>query len=373
MEANNDISKCGKDSAYYKLWRIDGNLDVADWKKIITHFYRDNFLVGEYFGGTDTKFEQIKEEDTDKSNTKTQKKDKYIQVDMNAGDGSRIYYKRIKKECLQENIDIKIINHSVIMMPNGDVRKYIEADVVTFLKFLIKKGINVRIPYSARIDFGDMVFNFPVMYCRTRELAGIVLKTICDLCEAWKRDADDRLLSFGIAVEDQEDKATQISFAGHIKDLIRLFRNCSLLDFDTLDAWVVELYNRISVYEKADNVPDKSDLIDDGRLWFGRRFADEKQVKKYKISKTSLGVEIQAPITDMERLVNDRIILAPVYNIKKAICDKCGNDYLSCQCIKFIDKAVSERVVEADYIGMIWTTRNCYYPEEHLRVIKEHN
>ena len=292
MEANNDISKCGKDSAYYKLWRIDGNLDVADWKKIITHFYRDNFLVGEYFGGTDTKFEQIKEEDTDKSNTKTQKKDKYIQVDMNAGDGSRIYYKRIKKECLQENIDIKIINHSVIMMPNGDVRKYIEADVVTFLKFLIKKGINVRIPYSARIDFGDMVFNFPVMYCRTRELAGIVLKTICDLCEAWKRDADDRLLSFGIAVEDQEDKATQISFAGHIKDLIRLFRNCSLLDFDTLDAWVVELYNRISVYEKADNVPDKSDLIDDGRLWFGRRFADEKQVKKYKISKTSLGVEI---------------------------------------------------------------------------------
>lgn len=368
MEADNDISKCGKDSFYYKLWRIDGNLDVIDWKELITHYYRDNFLVGEYFGGTDTKFEQIKDEDSDKSKAIIQNKDKYIPVNMNSGDGSRIFYRRITKECL-EGKDTKIINHSLILMPNGEVRKYIEADTVTFLKILRKKGINVRIPYSAMIDFGDMVFNFPVIYCKNQDIAEIALTTICDLCKVWERNRDDRLLSFGIAIEDQGDKATQISFAGHIADLLSLLSDCCLKEFDSIDEWVIELYKKICTYKNAENIPDRSNLIDDGRLWFGRRFADERHVKKYKISEMSLGVEIKAPVDDMEHLLNDKIKLAPVYSIKKAICDKCGNDYLSCQCTKFIDKDVTEHIVEADYIGMIWTTRNCYYPDERLKIV----
>lgn len=371
MELYNNISKCGKDSFYYKLWRIDGYLDVIDWKEIITHYYRDNFLVGEYFGGTDVKFEQIRDEDSDISKAIIQNKDKYIPVNMISGDGSRIYYRRITKACLQEDKDTKIINHSFILMPNGEIRKYIEADTVTFLKILRKKGINVRIPYSAMIDFGDMVFNFPVVYCKNRENAEIALNTICDLCKAWERNREDRLLSFGIAIEDHGDKATQISFAGHIADLLSLLSDCCLKEFDSLDEWVIELYKKICTYKGAENIPDRFNLIDDGRLRFGRRFADERYVKKYRINETSLGVEIKAPIDDMEHLVNDKIMLAPVYNIKKTICDKCGNDYVNCQCIKFLDEGVMEQIVEADYIGMIWTNRSCFNPGKGLKIKRE--
>ncbi|WP_460419223.1 hypothetical protein [Pseudomonas sp. microsymbiont 2] len=45
-----DISKAGKNSAYYKLWRIDGPLSIAEWKSLISDFYKDNHLIGEYFG-----------------------------------------------------------------------------------------------------------------------------------------------------------------------------------------------------------------------------------------------------------------------------------------------------------------------------------
>ena len=49
-----NIKTAGRKTDYVKLWRIDGPLAVSLWKSLISHFYRDNRLVGEYFGGEDT-------------------------------------------------------------------------------------------------------------------------------------------------------------------------------------------------------------------------------------------------------------------------------------------------------------------------------
>ncbi|MBK9039203.1 MAG: hypothetical protein IPL83_08585 [Bdellovibrionales bacterium] len=46
-----DISRSGRNTDYSKLWRLDGALDIESWKKAITHYYRDNPLVGDYLGG----------------------------------------------------------------------------------------------------------------------------------------------------------------------------------------------------------------------------------------------------------------------------------------------------------------------------------
>lgn len=43
----------GRHSVYTKLWRVDGPVPIPTWKEIITHYYRDNELVGEYLGGKD--------------------------------------------------------------------------------------------------------------------------------------------------------------------------------------------------------------------------------------------------------------------------------------------------------------------------------
>ena len=39
---------------YIKLWRLDGSIEVNIWKDLISSFYAENKLVGEYFGGEDT-------------------------------------------------------------------------------------------------------------------------------------------------------------------------------------------------------------------------------------------------------------------------------------------------------------------------------
>ncbi|WP_141336764.1 hypothetical protein [Paenibacillus sp. tmac-D7] len=64
-----DISNSGKDTDYNKIWRLDGSINVSEWKELISHYYRDNMLVGEYLGGIDDKKDfkpELLEADSDK-------------------------------------------------------------------------------------------------------------------------------------------------------------------------------------------------------------------------------------------------------------------------------------------------------------------
>ena len=36
---------------------------------------------------------------------------------------------------------------------------------------------------------------------------------------------------------------------------------------------------------------------------------------------------------------------------------------MNCNCVKFIDKDVSENHIDYEQIGMTWTNRSAYYPE----------
>jgi hypothetical protein len=47
-EAN--INKAGKNTTYTKLFRIDGKLELSDWKKLCILYYKGNPLLFEYFG-----------------------------------------------------------------------------------------------------------------------------------------------------------------------------------------------------------------------------------------------------------------------------------------------------------------------------------
>ena len=94
------LDQCERDTVYTKLWRIDGDMPVSLWKELITHYYRDNMLVGEYFGGHDEKFEKIVIEE--KEENVVRDINKYIPVNMSQGDGIRVLFKFIplqKESC----------------------------------------------------------------------------------------------------------------------------------------------------------------------------------------------------------------------------------------------------------------------------------
>ena len=368
MDANNDISKCGKNSMYHKLWRIDGEIAVSTWKELITHFFRDNFLIGEYFNGQDESYVQIKEE-KDEKNEKNESqllltKSKYIPVEFHSGDGLRMYYKLSNKNEIPVERDAIVVNHWMITTTEGRKVKYLEADVITYLKLLISKGIRMRKPVSSLVDFGDMICNYPCISCSNKEIASIVLNAVLELCLVWKKKNDDRLLSLGLLIND-EDKAIQVSFAGHIDDYIYVLQDIKLMDKESVEEWMQALYEKNNEFGQANNYPDKYQLLNDGTLHFERIFVNESFVAKYKRPDGNIGVKVELPYEE-EKLLNDhKIILAPAYKIKFSLCSRCGNNYRHCDCIKFISD-VSETVKEAEYLGMTWTTRSAYFSNEIL-------
>lgn len=70
-----------------------------------------------------------------------------------------------------------------------------------------------------------------------------------------------------------------------------------------------------------------------------------------------------------DELLQHKIISAPFYKINQDRCKKCGKDYMSCACVKFIDENVTDEVVKADLLGLIWTNRNAFYPDGQLEFI----
>ena len=44
--------------------------------------------------------------------------------------------------------------------------------------------------------------------------------------------------------------------------------------------------------------------------------------------------------------------------------------WIEWKCIKYIDEDVSDEVVKADLLGLIWTNRNAFYPNGQLELIQ---
>ena len=137
---------CGKNSEYVKLWRIDNEFSILLWKELISNFYRENPLIGEYFGGVDEKYEQIKKESVQR-NSVAEKTNKFIPVEINKGDGLRLFFRYSSKILIAENYDVRIVNKNELICSGKKKVKILEADSITFFKLLMRKGIKLRMPF----------------------------------------------------------------------------------------------------------------------------------------------------------------------------------------------------------------------------------
>ena len=80
--------------------------------------------------------------------------------------------------------------------PEESLMKVMETETITVLKLLKRYGCSIRIPNTARVAHEDMIFNFPDFCCKNVDAASYVQGAMLDLCEAWNKNQDDRLISF---------------------------------------------------------------------------------------------------------------------------------------------------------------------------------
>ena len=360
IDTRTDISKCGKNSQYKKLWRIDNEIPIYLWKELISAFYRENSLIGEYFGGIDKQYEAIVA--ADKNHNKEVKKPlDFSHIEFKPGDGIRVFFNYLEKFDLPEQIEVKVWEKAAILYNGGEKVKIIDSETITLLKLLKRRGVLLEIPITSRVDFNDMILNFPILCCKDSGVVDIVFNAIKDLCVAWNKTEDDRLISFGIRIN-LENESFQISFAGHIDDFTQLFKNIPRFSDCSINEWVDRIYTFNNIFKTANDYPDKFRLIYGNVVRFKRMIVPQKIIEKADMENEVLNVKLILPKEEVSYLSEHKIIVAPFFRIKKAICRKCGKDYLKCDCVKFIDENVTDELTELDMPGLIWTNRNTYFP-----------
>ncbi len=367
IDSKTDISKYGKDSEYIKLWRIDNDFSVALWKELISSFYRENTLIGEYFDGVDEKYDQIKKE-SNEHNSVVKRPNSFAHIQFSSGDGVRVYLRYINKFNIAADRDIGVSNKDCFITYGGEKEKIIDADTITLLKCLKHKGLSLRMPVTSQIAFGDMIYNFPTLCCKSSLVVDIVISAIKELCEVWVRKRDDRLISFGLMVN-LATEAVHISFASHVNDLFKLLGSLPKLSDVTFEEWIETIYKQNNKYRVAEDQPNKFQLIHGDVLCFKRLIVDPTKIKKIWMEDEIVHAQLNITKAEGEELLQHKITCAPFYRIIEDKCSKCGKDYAQCSCLKFIDDDVSDEVVKADLLGLIWTNRNAYFPDGQLELI----
>ena len=364
IDFKTDISKYRKNSEYIKLWRIDNDFSVAMWKELISAFYRENALIGEYFGGVDEKYDQIKKE-SNEHNSVVKKTNSFAHIELTEGEGVRVYFRYTNKFEIAEDIDIGIYNKDCFIVRGERKVKILDVDTVTLLKYLKRKGLSLRMPNTYLISFEDMIFNFPTLCCKSLCVADIVITAIKELCQAWVKREDDRLISFGLMVN-LENESGHISFAGHVNDFVKLFDAIPKLSDVTFEEWIETIYQENNKFKVGENYPDKFTLIHGDVVCFKRLIIHPNKIRKMWIEDGRIYVQFNMTKGERDELLEHKIGSAPFYKINQDRCNKCGRDYTQCACVKFIDENVYDEVVEADLLGLIWTNRNAFCSNEQL-------
>lgn len=364
IDTKTDISKCGKNSNYKKLWRIDNAISIHLWKELISSFYRENALIGEYFGGEDKKYDAIVKANK-KHNDVVKQSNDFSYIEFEPGDGIRFFLTFKDKFEFHEQDELRVCISDSFLCTNDERVKIMDIETVTLLKLLKRKGVRLKIPFTSLIDFNDMIFNFPILCCKDVYVVDLVFDSIKELCVAWKKSGDDRLISFGIRVNLDKD-SFQVSFVGHINDLIDLFDGIPRFSDCSLNEWIESIYQRNNAYNNANDYPEKYKLINGDVVSFKRMLVPRNKVIEWSVENGALKVNLKLQKEEAALLSENRITVTPHFRIKQVTCKKCGGNYLQCDCIKFIDEGVTDEVSELDMFGLIWTNRSAYFPVGEL-------
>lgn len=348
------LDKTARDTIYTKIWRIDNLLSVKTWKELITHYYRDNMLIGEYFGGKDSILKTPSSEDKE-----VKKKEKnlrtYIPFKFPQEEFLSFGISFQEKQLPKKHSDIQIIPLQSIII-NNDEHPTVDYMSIPLLKLLKKERISLDIRHVAYIACDDNVHNFPHFLCKNVKFAQKVLEKFKHFISSWNNEFNE-MISFTIEYPDT-NKNICISFMGKKSSFIHYFNSKNFEPLpskqENLYEWSNNLYNFITTSYKKDSDIDPIEIFRNGDLIYYRRMIDNKRIGTYRTDSKGVFVEILLTKEEMEIVKSENIGFASVNWYKEIKCNKCDSNYLDCNCVLYDDKDVSYTITNLKILGCVW-------------------
>lgn len=347
------ISKSGKNTDYTKIFRIDGKLELADWKKLCILYYKSNPLLFEYFGAKE-EYENLK------NSTKiTHTIEDYVPYNANVDDGIRLFISYHNKLEKYETFDRKIINPDTIDF-NGKKLKVLEYDIIEIEKYLKKVGENLV--YPSEINFikpFDFYTNYPIILHGAKETKRLVENTLSAFKAIFEIQNQklNKTISFTIGWE-MENFEARISIFGKSSEIVKwlnLNKNIPL-EYEDFRNWLIKqrewLYDNYNYMQK-----DFSQLLkDDGIFYIKRKFIDNEMISfpdENDENHFQINVEKEAKVNTL--IEQKKIFPSYVGLIKKATCSKTGNNYFTSETSKYLDDNINMVIEKIEMLGFFWT------------------
>lgn len=165
------IDKAGKHAEYTKIFRLDGELRISDWKRLLSDYFQGNTLISEYFGAS-------KDSETSTSPTVSQ-------------EGDESLHEEAKLSALI-SLDSGTINSSAALYPElyvrcgNDLIAFVEVGVGAVEVYLRKR---LDLETTTTIGFEDGLLNLS-RFCLgpTKEPNEVLKREIDGLCAALQQD-----------------------------------------------------------------------------------------------------------------------------------------------------------------------------------------
>jgi hypothetical protein len=214
------IKDVRRDKQYRKLWRIDGGIDVATWKRLLSDYFRDNHLVGEYLGAPpEARFGE--------GAASRKAADAYsmgVGEDWSLEAMPRAITVRaslvIRSRC-EIGADREVVPFKTIETENGTT-PYVEHQTLNLVKQVRRRGGDIVLPDAvAVISPDDLYYNVaPIWHRRAGDVAETV-SAVRDLIVAWGERGVDAMLSIALGVQ-TGDHDLLIGLKGNAADVGRV-------------------------------------------------------------------------------------------------------------------------------------------------------
>lgn len=354
-----NMTEFGRRSDYTKLFRIDGKLDIKDWKNLITKYMQGNPLIYEYFN-----VDKPKSQFEDKEQIKKTLKEELVPQSIDEGDGIRLLV-----SYHQKNEDFKEHSHSVsiydVIDNNGEDQSILEYDILEIKKALDRQNKTLFIKEDTLLGvIEDGYWNIPCIFHSEHNPQNDVKTTLLAIKKIFDKITErnlDKVISFTLSWN-MEDKEVRVSCFGHIKDLQRW-----LLSFDEIPTnrkdfkiWLDNQKKYLNTnYERQEEKPRFKDIAQfDGVLYIKREIVDNKYEPTPVIENKQMICTIKIPNKKHYSDIQNGYITPVMACVPtKAICSKSNLDYKISPHSKFLDEDVYTKIENFEDLCFYWSDR----------------
>jgi hypothetical protein len=354
-----DLKRSPHATAYLKLWRIYGSIQVAQWKTCLVHYFRDNRLIAEYFEGRENVRETKTVIPVGSDNPKPApffpQADKFLRVAIS-------YH--VNSEFPGEGISIHALDR--VGGHEGPIT-IIEQDCLEIVKTLQIAGHEVAHPREFHyVTFEDAVVNFPLFVHRgqtARAQLAAARRAFSEYCRARALGRGDVYLSLsiGLAYDDRLAVMSLVGLASRLPDLLELPNAEFPENSSSLNEWADSLYRASFETEPrpSDELYSYNYLQPSGLFRITRDFIDPRLFEiVHDEKKNDVWIKFRKECrtgSEIGWLESGASTAALAVDIIKAKCSRCGSDYHQCQCRRFIDEGVYQRIEKLELLGVVRT------------------